>query len=488
MSKSTMPVLEPAPRFPRIAPRLSIANGLHVHADDPRWQLAQRIAASESIGRSRLLADFLLYIVDRHIRNLTDEISEQQIGVLVFGRAEGYDSNEDNIVRGYARNLRKRLDEYFVTEGREETLLLRIPRGGYTPIFSDAVKASEEVEIDNSVSSPRTTEPQEPETSKSSAPDRLESPSLRESGVLRKAVRLPHIPSGMLLGLVVGIALGIAAMLLRYSSPIVSREEEASHRLWSQLFSGDRDTFIVPSDVGLVIMQRLIERPMPLATYVDGKYRSGITAENPPSANEILKLGERRFTNVVDLDFAAHLAQLREVVPGRMMIRYARDLRMDDLRTNNAILIGSDEANPWIELFHPQLHFSFRFESEANKESGFVNLYPRTGERAVYSTNGHEEQTFGIIAYLPNLNNNGHVLIVAGLNTAGTQAAAAFVLNPTLMMPTLLHARMASGVLQPFELVIGADNVAANASTPHVVAERIGLPRVQGADVAQSIY
>ncbi|HEY6848919.1 MAG TPA: hypothetical protein VI320_22300 [Terracidiphilus sp.] len=118
MSKSTMPVLEPAPRFPRIAPRLSIANGLHVHADDPRWQLAQRIAASESIGRSRLLADFLLYIVDRHIRNLTDEISEQQIGVLVFGRAEGYDSNEDNIVRGYARNLRKRLDEYFVTEGR----------------------------------------------------------------------------------------------------------------------------------------------------------------------------------------------------------------------------------------------------------------------------------------------------------------------------------------------------------------------------------
>jgi hypothetical protein len=56
------------------------------------------------------------------------------------------------------------------------------------------------------------------------------------------------------------------------------------------------------------------------------------------------------------------------------------------------------------------------------------------------------------------------------------------------MMPTLLHARMANGVLQPFELVIGADNVAANASTPHVVSERIGLPRVQGSDVAQSIY
>ncbi len=55
---------------------------------------------------------------------------------MVFGRSEGYDSNEDNIVRSYARNLRKRIDEYFATEGRDEDLRLEIPRGGYIPIFS----------------------------------------------------------------------------------------------------------------------------------------------------------------------------------------------------------------------------------------------------------------------------------------------------------------------------------------------------------------
>ena len=133
-----MQLLEPPPKMVvGLTPRSSRPCGVPVPAypDDPRWQLAQRIAASGSLGRSRLLADFLLYVVDRHIRNRTDEITEQQIGVLVFGRAEGYDSNDDNIVRSYARNLRKRIDEYFATEGREETLRFEIPRGGYAPIF-----------------------------------------------------------------------------------------------------------------------------------------------------------------------------------------------------------------------------------------------------------------------------------------------------------------------------------------------------------------
>src|SRR5579862_6363952 len=89
------------------------------HEGDPRWQLARRIALSEGFSRSRLLQDFLLYIVDRELSGRTDDITEQQIGVRVFGRAEGYDSNEDNIVRGYARNLRKRVDEYFADEGRQ---------------------------------------------------------------------------------------------------------------------------------------------------------------------------------------------------------------------------------------------------------------------------------------------------------------------------------------------------------------------------------
>jgi hypothetical protein len=109
--------------------------GSRGNPDDPRWRLVQRIVVSRSIGRSPLLAEFLLYICDRHLRNQSSELTEQRIGVQVFGRSEGYNSNDDNIVRNYARTLRKRVEEYFSTEGKHEELKLEIPRGAYIPVF-----------------------------------------------------------------------------------------------------------------------------------------------------------------------------------------------------------------------------------------------------------------------------------------------------------------------------------------------------------------
>jgi hypothetical protein len=434
---------------------------------DERWRLAQRIAASGSLGRSGLLSDFLLHIVDRSIRGQTSEITEQRIGVSVFGRADDYDPNEDNIVRSYARKLRKRIDDYFATEGHEETLRLEIPRGGYTPIFSDYTHTPEAT---SAIATPETAAPFKRSEELSVVPNSTTTAAAGWWSSIRE-----RITPGMFLGVMIGLVLGASAMLFRSVRLPLSHDAAASHLLWKQLFNADRDTFIVPSDTGLVLMQRLVARPVPLTTYVNGTYRTNLKANNLPDADEILKLSARRYTNVVDLELATRLGQMREVVPERMMIRYARDLRMDDLRTGNAILMGSDESNPWIQLFGSQLQFRFRFDPDQDKPSGFVNVFPRAGEAPIYSTKGQEEKTYGIIAYLPNLTNTGHVLIVAGLNTAGTQAAASFLMDPSLMAPTLRRAASKQGELQPFELLVGAGNVATNASTPHLVTERIGL-------------
>ena len=102
---------------------------------DPRWQLAQRIVASRSFAKSALLSSFLLYVCEREITGRTNEISEHQIGVRVFGRRPGYSAGEDNIVRNYARQLRHRLEQYFQEEGKDEELRVSIPRGKYVPSF-----------------------------------------------------------------------------------------------------------------------------------------------------------------------------------------------------------------------------------------------------------------------------------------------------------------------------------------------------------------
>jgi hypothetical protein len=353
-----MQSLEPSPKAALgFVSRLGgdAGEGSPIDAEDPRWQLAVRIAASGSLGRSELLSDFLIYIVDRRIRGRIDEITEQRIGVSVFGRAIGYDPTDDNIVRSYARKLRKRIEEYFATEGRDETLRLEIPRGGYTPIFYEHATDQSEFEYPEVLA--RDTATQEVGNEFAVALNSI-GPSIPAALTLWAAIRR-SIGPGVLIALVLGALLGTGATLLVNEKLLVWPEEAESHLLWKQLFSKDRDTLIVPSDDGLVVMQRIIERPVPLTSYVNGTYRTALKTDNLSDVSELLKLGHRRFTSVVDLDFSTRLAQLREVVPERMMVRYARDLRMDDLRTGNAILMGSDESNPWVELFSSSTPFLF---------------------------------------------------------------------------------------------------------------------------------
>ena len=438
------------------------------------------------------MADFLLYVVDRHIRDRSEEITEQQIGVLVFGRTEGYDSNEDNIVRSYARNLRKRIEDYFAGEGSDETIRVDIPRGGYIPIFSTAPTKSaatpsepddetgtiDDLSADGAEVAPAAKEAQEeirlPQQHQTKRSDDATAGTwfLTAKEVLRGRPAL----TALCVSLSIGLLAVLVPLLRRMPEYAHAHADQAlSHALWAHMFTNERDTFIVPSDDGLVIMQGVTERPVPLANYLDGSYRTKLRTDQVPGTPELLKLGRRRYTSVVDLDFVAHLAQLNEVVPARMMIRYARDLRIQDLRTGNAILIGSIEANPWIELFQPQMAFSFSIHPDSDIPSGIVNSHPRAGEAAIYGT-PQSDHTYGLIAYIPNLNSTGHVLIVGGLNTAGTEAATTFLLTPSLMKPTLQRAKAANGGLQPFELLVGAGNVATNASTPQLVVERIGLP------------
>jgi hypothetical protein len=86
---ATVPDLESAPNVPSVRPAGPLHspwNSVFNLSEEPRWQLAQRIAASRSFAKSALLSRFLLYVCEREITGKTTEITEHQIGVQVFGR------------------------------------------------------------------------------------------------------------------------------------------------------------------------------------------------------------------------------------------------------------------------------------------------------------------------------------------------------------------------------------------------------------------
>jgi TolB-like protein len=94
-----------------------------------------RIAASAMFANADRMTGFLRFVVERALAGKSDELKEYVVGVAVFGRSEDYDPRLDSIVRVEARRLRTKLDEYYAGAGRDDAVVIGIPRGSYVPAF-----------------------------------------------------------------------------------------------------------------------------------------------------------------------------------------------------------------------------------------------------------------------------------------------------------------------------------------------------------------
>jgi hypothetical protein len=423
--------------------------------EDGRWQVARRVTASKGFVRSKYLTSFILYICEKHLLDRTSEITEQQIGEHVFLRPRGYNPGEDNIVRNYARLLRQRLEEYFTKEGASERIRIVVPRGGYVPLF---------VEEDAPVGKNR------------SNADDTESPSLACPAPWNNTSTLEPITvvrSSWMLKALCAISFATLLFVSLHDIRIRQRPTITDH-FWQLLFSPSRDTLLVPADSGLVIYQNLTKRRISLAEYAAGEYQKRTLSTRGIDSATVNELGGRRYTSVVDLHLVSLLSQLPAVVKNRFRVRYAREVTLDDLKQSNVILLGSKDSNPWVELFQKNLDFQFEFPNDSN-DAVIHNLHPMAGEKTFYETDQKDpaRTTFGVIALAPNLDGTGHVLLIEGINMAGTEAAGDYLFSDAFA--TLLHQISDSkGNMIPFEVLLATSNIGANAPQPLIVAQRIG--------------
>src|ERR1700758_1547626 len=100
---------------------------------DERWQLVQRIVSSPPFQKTTRLRELLEYLAERTLHGHAHELTEQHIGNALFNKPSGYDPLEDSSVRVHVRQLRLKLHEYFDEAGRNEPMILAIPKGSYSP-------------------------------------------------------------------------------------------------------------------------------------------------------------------------------------------------------------------------------------------------------------------------------------------------------------------------------------------------------------------
>jgi hypothetical protein len=389
------------------------------------WALVQRIVASRQLQKAPQLREIFLYIGRRALIEDATAVSEQEIGCNVLGRGRAFNPNDDNIVRVQVRHLRQKLEEYFNSEGADESLVLTIPKGGYVPRVE-----------------PRTSSPTpaaiKPTVEPASAPNSIaEATAAAEAPVAPRPATHPWWVFALLLAFVIGLVGG--TLLLRSEPGILDKtkaaDEVRSHRgsvLWSRLFVPGQETNIVMADSSLVAVQDVLDADIPLADYFSGAYPEKLieNVSDKHLQTALRLIASRQYTSWGDADIVSRLMNLSHQFTAPINVCYSRFISSRELKSENAILIGSRRGIPWEQLFEPQLNFALE-EDHATGQYYFRNKAPTPDEQPVYRPSaGRDADTYADIAILPNLASTGTVLILAGIDMAATQAAGEMVSSP----------------------------------------------------------
>jgi hypothetical protein len=413
------------------------------HAEVVREHV-RRIAGSAVFKGSERSREFLLVIVEKALTGCFEDLKERVLGVELFGREPSYNTGEDAIVRVTASDVRRRLQRYYSEIEKDAKLRLDIPVGSYIPEF----RWTAEEEIAPVVEAPAA----------ELAADREE---IYPTAVVNDVGRNRRWLSPSLLYAACGFLLGVLAWGMLSQFLTNSRSPETLP--WSSLAQSERRLQIIVSDPDLSKMQSLGGYNLSLSDYANRRYLPADLSVSP-DLNRALRLF--RGTSMGAVEVTAALVISKRVFPQtlQVMILPARSIQLKDFQTDdNFILLGSPRSDPWVSLFQDQLDFQFYYDAATANE--FVrNQKPLKGEPSLYRPSARGWGTgyaFGLVSFIANPNQNGHVLLIAGSSAEATEAAARFVLDRDAMMAILQkNGILAGGGIISFQVLLQVTTMA----------------------------
>jgi len=418
---------------------------LRAHLDD----LAEGVAFRGS-HRSQ---QFLRHIIEKTLQGSVDQLKERTIGIELFHRVAAYDTGEDAIVRVTASDVRRRLLQHYGRFGETSRFRILLPPGSYVPEIECqplAASASDIVPLPSASSDESTLTAG---ASSSAAPVRP-----RRNGWLLVAV------AGVL-----GPLMVLAPPAFRHWSS--SSNTAAAVLPWKAIFRSGHTVELITSDPNLEQLQELTGSDISVSDYANQRYLSGLQVLTPVQQQFYQFYLHADEAAAVDTPLAANIARL---VPANIpfKVRSARTLRVSDMQTGDSlVLIGSPRSNPWFDFFENQLDFRFVFSKDLNQEI-IQNLHPRPGERAIYSPTARgfgTGESFAIIALVQDPNRSGQVLLLAGADGEGTEAAGHLVTDLPRLQRAMNSCHAPTGAaLQDFELLVRLDTMAGSPGTVEI--------------------
>lgn len=426
---------------------------------DACWALLERIASSAPLKRAARLQELLFYVGKRSLRDGCERIHEQEIGSKVFHRPDSYDTSADNIVRTNVSDLRKRIEAYFDSEGTNEKLLMEIPRGSYVPVFR--YRSAE----------PGTAPSMPAETTMASLvglPAAI--PDIAQVNVSRRrTLNAPRIAALAVIALAIGCAVFYwNRYQTLYRSLYGWQDQPAVAALWSHILSVNPNTDIVISDTSIGLAQTLSHNTFSLKDYLSRSYVSQLQAQNltPDMRTAVNRILAWNLGSPDEFNLARRMLALDPF--GKNIHLYnARNYMSGLVKRDSVILIGAQKSNPWDELFESRTNFITNFGGSGSIT--IKNRSPAPGEQRIYTQTDAVE--YCVVAYLPNPENNGIVLLIEGTDAEATEAAGDFLLSEAQLSD--FQKRLHTSRIPYFEVLLKVSSVRGTPLTETIDAYRI---------------
>jgi len=104
----------------------------------------QRVLSSQTFRRASRMRALLKYLVDGRLEGV--KVTEARVASEVLGKGQDFDASVDPEVRIHLGRLRRKLAEYYATEGKEASVQIGLPARKYDPVFLKHESSSREEE------------------------------------------------------------------------------------------------------------------------------------------------------------------------------------------------------------------------------------------------------------------------------------------------------------------------------------------------------
>jgi len=399
----------------------SIETAVPISPEEIR-RTVDRILNSRHFSQAPKKRKFVQLICDYHLAGRASEINEHLIGLEVYERHDRYNPAEDPVVRVAAHDVRKRLEQYYLHEGRDDEVRLDIPIGSYEPVFKQASDVTAETgALSAGVHALATIH------DRSQQPVQLDNEGRRGWPIWA-------------IGALVVIAIIIFAINAwrKTQAPGLTAEQEVYDPVWGPFFTSQDPTIQVLSNPPVYVLvnaadpealrKKSIELPKESSRELFDLLKQTNQSEPEYLTPPKLYLSPVTHTGIGEAIGAHLITSLFRSRSLGITLKQSRNLTGEDLKDRNLIMLGGRWSNAWAGKMPVKEDFYF------TPQISIANRNPQPGEQTEYPTKFDEQtgqivEDYALITVKPSAQSKNTIMALEGLRGVGTGAAAELITN-----------------------------------------------------------